>query len=98
MKNLIEKTWEYVIGIIFIVAGVILESTMEGFWYVSRSEMHFFWFAANVFMGIGIVIIMRKKFEEWTWKREWDYQEWKKNILYHEKIMWIIGASCIIQI
>ena len=96
LKNLIEKTWEYVIGIIFIVAGVILESTMEGFWYVSRSEMHFFWFAANVFMGIGIVIIMRKKFEEWTWKREWDYQEWKKNILYHEKIMWIIGGFLLV--
>lgn len=91
IKEFIVKKWEYLIGILLIGTGsaMILGIIVFYYYYFTRNEMIVWGILENIFIGAGLVLILKKYFEEtyeaWVPEEPSIYQEWTQEVAFWEK-------------
>lgn len=91
IREFIVKKWEYLIGILLIGIGsaMILGFIVFYYYYFSRNEMIVCGILENIFVGAGLVLILKKYFVEtygaWVPEEPSIYQEWMQEVSFWEK-------------
>ena len=91
IKEFIVKKWEYLIGILLIGTGsaMILGIIVFYYYYFSRNEMLVWGILENIFVGAGLILILKKYFAEtyetWVPEEPSIYQEWTQEVAFWEK-------------
>lgn len=91
IKEFIVKKWEYLLGILLIGTGsaMILGIIVFYYYYFSRNEMLVWGILENIFVGAGLILILKKYFAEtyetWVPEEPSIYQEWTQEVSFWEK-------------
>lgn len=96
----IKKSWKQILGVFLIIVGLAYnwEACISSY-YHSWNVIFANWFLGNFLLTIGIILITQRclnsKYERQALKYDWDYAEWKKEIIYVEKRAMAIGVLLV---
>lgn len=101
IKGFLKKFWKLLLGIIFIIIGLIFFYGLIAYReYHPTEEALFFGMVGNIFLGVGIIqvlgTVLREKYRNWVPEKETFYSEWKKKWKKQQEIMAVIASVAVI--